>query len=114
MRTNLFLLLTISLSLLSCGRGTDVCIYGGSSACVTAAYSAAHEGCEVVIICPDKILSLMEKSQRLLSMRILNILWGKMVGMSSREMALMEGLISRLFLLTEPVSSSKARHEENG
>ncbi len=35
MRTNLFLLLTISLSLLSCGRGTDVCIYGGSSACVT-------------------------------------------------------------------------------
>ena len=59
MRTNLFLLLTISLSLLSCGRGTDVCIYGGSSACVTAAYSAAHEGCKVVIICPDKTIGGM-------------------------------------------------------
>ena len=59
MRTNFILLLTISLSLLSCGRGTDVCIYGGSSACVTAAYSAAHEGCKVVIICPDKTIGGM-------------------------------------------------------
>ncbi len=55
MRTNLFLLLTISLSLLSCGRGTDVCIYGG----VTAANSAAHEGRKVVIICPDKTIGGM-------------------------------------------------------
>lgn len=47
------------MSLLSCERGTDVCIYGGSLACVTAAYSAAHEGCEVVIICPDKTIGGM-------------------------------------------------------
>ncbi|MBO6221860.1 MAG: FAD-dependent oxidoreductase, partial [Bacteroidales bacterium] len=53
------LLFTISLSLLSCSRGTDVCIYGGSSACVTAAYSAAHEGSNVVIICPDKTIGGM-------------------------------------------------------
>ena len=47
------------MSLLSCSRGTDVCIYGGSSACVTAAYSAAHEGSKVVIICPDKTIGGM-------------------------------------------------------
>ena len=56
---NALLLLTLSLSLLSCGRGNDVCIYGGSSACVTAAYSAAHEGSKVVIICPDKTIGGM-------------------------------------------------------
>ena len=32
---------------------TDVCIYGGTSAAVTAAKAAALEGCNVVIICPD-------------------------------------------------------------
>ena len=59
MKPNALLLLTLSLSLLSCGRGNDVCIYGGSSACVTAAYSAAHEGSKVVIICPDKTIGGM-------------------------------------------------------
>ena len=43
----------ISLSLVSCRRGNEVCIYGGSSACVTAAYSAATMGSHVTIICPD-------------------------------------------------------------
>lgn len=38
--------------LVSCGK-TDVCIYGGSSACVTAAYSAAKMGSSVTVICPD-------------------------------------------------------------
>jgi hypothetical protein len=41
---NLFLFLTFTLLLLSCGKGNEVCIYGGSSACVTAAYSAAKMG----------------------------------------------------------------------
>ena len=59
MKPNALLLLTLSLSLLSCSRGNDVCIYGGSSACVTAAYSAAHEGSKVVIICPDKTIGGM-------------------------------------------------------
>lgn len=45
-------ILVMSLALAACGR-TEVCIYGGSSACATAAYSAAHEGCKVTVICPD-------------------------------------------------------------
>ena len=32
---------------------TDICVYGGTSAAVTAAKAAALEGCDVVIICPD-------------------------------------------------------------
>lgn len=47
------LLYLVPLCLISCGRGGHVCIYGGSSASVTAAYSAAHEGCDVTLICPD-------------------------------------------------------------
>lgn len=38
---------------------TDVCIYGGTSAAVTAAKAAAEAGCEVVIICPDPVLGGM-------------------------------------------------------
>jgi len=37
----------------SCSSKTTVCIYGGTSAAVTAAYSAAKQGSEVVLICPD-------------------------------------------------------------
>ena len=37
----------------------DVCIYGGSSAAVTAAKAAARQGCKVVIICPDPVLGGM-------------------------------------------------------
>lgn len=38
---------------------TDVCIYGGTSAAVTAARAAAEKGCKVVIICPDPVLGGM-------------------------------------------------------
>lgn len=34
----------------------DVCIYGGTSAAVTAAKAAALEGSKVVIICPDSVI----------------------------------------------------------
>ncbi|MCQ2167518.1 MAG: FAD-dependent oxidoreductase [Bacteroidales bacterium] len=54
----LFLLLAVSCS----GVGTyktDVCIYGGTSAAVTAAKSAAQNGCRVIIICPDTVLGGM-------------------------------------------------------
>ena len=37
----------------------DVCVYGGTSASVTAARAAAEEGCDVVIICPDIVLGGM-------------------------------------------------------
>ena len=53
MKTRAIFLLVLSLSLISCGKGNEVCIYGGSSACVTAAYSAAKMGSKVTIICPD-------------------------------------------------------------
>lgn len=53
MRNSLFILICVSLSLASCVRGNDVCIYGGSSACATAAYSAAKLGSNVTVICPD-------------------------------------------------------------
>ncbi|MBR5175889.1 MAG: FAD-dependent oxidoreductase [Bacteroidales bacterium] len=53
MRNCLILLICVSLSLASCARGNDVCIYGGSSACATAAYSAARLGSDVTVICPD-------------------------------------------------------------
>ena len=43
----------LALSLISCSKSNEVCIYGGSSACVTAAYSAATMGSQVTIICPD-------------------------------------------------------------
>lgn len=50
---NSLLLWLIPLCLLSCSKGGHVCIYGGSSAGVTAAYSAARQGCDVTLICPD-------------------------------------------------------------
>ena len=37
----------------------DVCIYGGTSAAVTAARAAAEEGRKVVVICPDVVLGGM-------------------------------------------------------
>ena len=57
-KSSLILLCLCCLCLAGCRKGT-VCIYGGSSACVTAAYSAAHEGCKVTIICPDKTIGGM-------------------------------------------------------
>lgn len=53
MRTRLVLFMWLSLSLASCSRGNDICIYGGSSACATAAFSAAKMGSNVTVICPD-------------------------------------------------------------
>ncbi len=53
MGRSLLLLICVSLSLTSCVRGNDVCIYGGSSACATAAFSAAKLGSNVTVICPD-------------------------------------------------------------
>lgn len=52
MRKSIYLFL-LSLCLVACGNSTEVCIYGGTSASVTAAYAAAHEGGHVVIVCPD-------------------------------------------------------------
>jgi len=45
--------------MVSCSRGNKVCIYGGSSASATAAFSAAHMGSEVTVICPDVTLGGM-------------------------------------------------------
>ena len=55
MRTfaHIFLLGCVWLSALSCGKPYDVCIYGGTSAGVMAARSAALEGCSVVIVEPS-------------------------------------------------------------
>ena len=52
MRKSIIAAFACLLVLVSCGK-TDVCIYGGSSACVTAAYSAAKMGSNVTLICPD-------------------------------------------------------------
>lgn len=49
----------VSLSLISCQEKCHVCVYGGSSAGVTAAYSAARQGCSVTLICPDVTLGGM-------------------------------------------------------
>ena len=46
-------LLLLLLAAAACKPCTDVCIYGGASACPTAAYSAAQQGCKVTVICPD-------------------------------------------------------------
>ena len=54
----LFIVLAIP-CLVSCRKAVSVCIYGGSSACVTAAFAAAHEGCKVTIICPDPTIGGM-------------------------------------------------------
>ena len=53
MKSRILILAALTLSMLSCGKGNEVCIYGGSSACVTAAYSAARLGSRVTVICPD-------------------------------------------------------------
>lgn len=53
----------ILLGLVACinegAQKTDVCIYGGTSAAVTAARAAAEQGSKVVIICPDPVLGGM-------------------------------------------------------
>ena len=53
MRRGILFLICVLLSLCSCVRGNKVCIYGGSSACATAAFSAAKMGSDVTVICPD-------------------------------------------------------------
>ena len=45
--------LLLLLAAVACKPCADVCIYGGTSACTTAAYSAAQQGCKVTVICPD-------------------------------------------------------------
>ena len=53
------ILLLIPICIISCSKGNDVCIYGGTSACATAAYSAAKLGSNVTVICPDKTIGGM-------------------------------------------------------
>lgn len=49
-----FILFFLSILAVSCGAPQyDVCIYGGSSAAVTAAYSAAQMGKDVIVVSPD-------------------------------------------------------------
>lgn len=49
--------------LVSCANAeiqkTDVCVYGGTSAAVTAARAAAEAGSKVILICPDVVLGGM-------------------------------------------------------
>ena len=49
-----FILLALLVFALSCTRNYDVCVYGGSSASVTAAYSAAQMGKKVIVVSPDE------------------------------------------------------------
>lgn len=49
-----FCLLILACVAVSCVKSYDVCIYGGSSAAVTAAYSAAQMGRKVVVVSPDQ------------------------------------------------------------
>ena len=49
----LFLLLCVCVVAMSSTRHYDVCIYGGNSAAVTAACSAARMGKKVVVVSPD-------------------------------------------------------------
>ena len=49
-----FVLSAILIAAVSCTRSYDVCIYGGSSASVTAAYSAAQMGKKVIVVSPDE------------------------------------------------------------
>lgn len=48
-----FIIMLFMSILSSCSKSNNVCIYGGSSACATAAYSAAKLGSHVTVICPD-------------------------------------------------------------
>lgn len=50
----IYSVIILSFITLSCARHYDVCIYGGSSAAVTAAYSAAQMGKEVIVVSPDE------------------------------------------------------------
>jgi len=56
---NILNILVVPFLLLSCSSVRDVCIYGGSSASVTAAYSAAHEGSRVTLVCPETTIGGM-------------------------------------------------------
>jgi len=58
MKYRIFLLVLL-LWATACSKSNEVCIYGGSSACITAAYSAAKLGSQVTIICPDATLGGM-------------------------------------------------------
>lgn len=49
---HLAIILTLA-SAASCSKPNEVIIYGGSSACATAAWSAAQKGSKVTVICPD-------------------------------------------------------------
>lgn len=51
---NIFNLSVLVFMSVACTSGYDVCIYGGSSAAVTAAYSAAQMGKEVIVVSPDE------------------------------------------------------------
>lgn len=46
--------MAVSLLTTACTGSYDVCIYGGSSAAVTAAYSAAQMGKKVIVVSPDE------------------------------------------------------------
>ena len=50
----IFCLLILACVAVSCVKSYDVCIYGGSSAAVTSAYSAAQMGRKVVVVSPDQ------------------------------------------------------------
>ena len=53
------LILIAAFCAISCSQKTNVCIYGGTSAAVTAARAAAEHGCNADIICPDPVLGGM-------------------------------------------------------
>lgn len=58
----LFSSIAVTVLLASCAGAdfkADVCIYGGTSAAVTAARAASEAGAKVVIICPDPVLGGM-------------------------------------------------------
>lgn len=50
----IYSLIILSFITLSCASHYDVCIYGGSSAVVAAAYSAAQMGKGVIVVSPDE------------------------------------------------------------
>ena len=52
----IFLLMTLAVAVISCSSPAkyDVCVYGGTSAGVVAAYSAAQRGLDVVLVEPTE------------------------------------------------------------
>lgn len=52
-QTSIFILIAMTFIGCSCRSSHDVCIYGGTSAAVTAAYSAAQAGSNVIMVSPD-------------------------------------------------------------